>query len=366
MILRYYPTKDSTIYELYPEKNTGLDAMLEINKTIVGSGSYNSRILLDFDYVAISKSIVDVGLNPNAFDYQLKLFIAEANEIPFDYTLYCYPTYGDWSMGVGRYSNSPETKDGASWRYRVSANNTATAWETSSFVANTTASWNTDPGGGVWYTSSIASQSYSYTTSDLSMDVTSIIRKVQSGSINFKGFLIKKSDTDESPNESVFNSLKFFSKDTHTIYLPVLEARYDDSISTGSLGLIDTSDDINIVTINLKSSYSERSTPIIRMSARYRYPADTFATASGYMTRYKLPAGTQYAVYNAQSDDVIIDFSEYTKLSSDATSNYIKLHLDSFQPERYYRLLLKVPNPGTDSTYQIYDEKWIFKVTRGQ
>ena len=65
------------------------------------------------------------------------------------------------------------------------------------------------------------------------------------------------------------------------------------------------------------------------------------------------------------NDDVVIGFSDYTKLSADSTSNYIKLHLDSFQPERYYKLLFKVPNSGSSSAYQIYDNKWIFKVTRG-
>ena len=95
-------------------------------------------------------------------------------------------------------------------------------------------------------------------------------------------------------------------------------------------------------------------------------PVDTFATQSGYLTRYKLPTGSQYAVYSAQSDDVVLEFSQFTKVSDDNTSNYIKLHLDSFQPERYYKLVLKVPNSGSNSTYQIHDNNWIFKVTRSQ
>ena len=58
MILRYYPTKDTTIYEKAPSTNAGIDEILEITKipatgTTGGSvtGSYNSRILLDFDYL---------------------------------------------------------------------------------------------------------------------------------------------------------------------------------------------------------------------------------------------------------------------------------------------------------------------------
>jgi len=360
MILRYYPTKDTTIYEKYPNKNTGLDAILEINKEVDGSGSYNSRFLVDFDYVAISKSISDMGYNPNNFNFGLKFYVAEAKEIPVDYSLYCYAVSGAWDMGIGRYGNYPETVEGTTWY-----NRTTESWLTGSFVAGVTGSWDVRAGGGNWYTTAIASQSFSYTTSDLDFDVTNIMRLVQSQSISFNGFLVKKSNIDET-SADVFFSLKFFSKDTNTVYLPILEAKYDDSTNAQSLDLIDTNEEFNVVPINLKQQYSEKSTPVIRFGARYRYPVDLFTTSSVYLHRYRLPVGTQYAVYTATNDNVIIDYSEYTKVSDDNVSSFIKLHLDSFQPERYYRLLLKVPNSGSNSTYEIYDNKWIFKVTRNQ
>ena len=368
MILRFYPTKDATIYERYPERNTGLDAILEISKVVVAtgsalSGSYNSRILLNFDYTAISSSIVSLGYNPNQFSYGLKLYVAEANEIPMDYTLYAYPVSQSWEMGIGRYGNSPETKAGVSWYYRNTADDISTSWATGSFGPTSTGSWSSTKGGGTWFTSSVASQSFSYITSDIDMDITSIVRGIQSGSYTFNGVIIKKSDTDES-NTNIFNSLKFFSKDTHTVYLPVIEARLDDSVSAGTLSAINVDDDINIVASNLKSTYAENSTPKIRISAGYRYPTPVFQTSSLFLTSYRLPSGSQYAIYSAHGDDVIVGFSDYTRLSDDATSNYVKLHLDSFQPERYYRMLIRVPNSGSTSTYQVYDQKWIFKVTR--
>lgn len=362
MVLRFYPKKDTTIYEQYPEKNTGLDAMLEVNKFIDGA-NYNSRILLDFDYSAVSASIVSLGKDPNQFNYHLKLYTAEAKEIPVDYILECYAISDVWDMGVGRYGNVPETKDGASWYYKKGVYSPAYQWSTGSFAPLVTASWSTNPGGGTWYTSSIATQSFSYTTSDVDMDVTSIVREVQSGSFNFNGFIIKKREVDEL-SADVFNSLKFFSKDTHTVYIPVLEARFDDSIDTGSLSYINNAEDFNVVAVNLKGTYNEASTPTIRFSARYRYPTQTFSTSSVYLDRYKLPSGSLYAVRSAHSDDMIVNFDEgSTKVSHDDMGSYIQLYLDSFQPERYYKLLLKVPNSDT-ATYDVYDENWIFKVTR--
>lgn len=366
MILRFYPTKDSTLYELYPIKNTGLDAVLDISKTISSTASYNSRALLDFDYTAISASIVDLGYDPNDFNYNLKLYTVEANEIPTNYTLYAHAISGSWNMGIGRFSNSPQTVEGVSWTYKGSRYETGSAWTTSSFETNVTASWNVNKGGGTWYTSSAASQSFDYTTTDINMDVTAIMNEVQAGTIpSFNGFIIKKSEEDEQ-SQYIFNSLKFFSKDTHTIYVPVLEAKYDDSSYVTTLDLIDVDDQYNIIPVNLQTSYSEGSTPKIRFSARYRYPTQTYTTSSLYVERYRLPADTQYAIYSAQSDDIILGFSDYTKVSADATSNYIKLHLDSFQPEQYYRILLRVPNTGSGTSYQILDPKWIFKVTRSQ
>lgn len=364
MVLRFYPKKDATIYERYPEKNTGLDEIIELSKVIVDSSSYNSRILLDFDYSAISASIVARGYNPNQFNFKLKLSTTDATEIPLDYTIYCYPVSDSWSMGVGRYGNSPETTNGVSWFYRNGKAQPATSWPTTSFAATVTASWSVESGGGTWYTSSVASQSFSYTTTDVNMDVTSIIRSVQSGSFSFQGFLIKRSDADEQSAVEA-GTLKFFSKDTHTVHLPVLEALYDESTGTNTLSAIDTNEDFNIIAVNLQPEYKEASTPTIRFSSRYRYPVYTFSTSSNYLTRYRLPSGSQYAICSAHTDDVFVNFSEYTKLSNDGTSNFFKLHLDSFQPERYYKILLKIPYSGS-SDYQIYDENWIFKVARSQ
>ena len=91
------------MYEKYPERNTGLDAVLDIAKVIEGTGSFNSRVLIDFDYTAISASIVDMGLNPNTFKWNLKLYGTEEQEVPLEYTLYCCPVAQSWSMGIGRY-----------------------------------------------------------------------------------------------------------------------------------------------------------------------------------------------------------------------------------------------------------------------
>lgn len=371
MILRFYPSKDATLYESAPDRNTGIDQILEL-QTIGATGSagsaatssYVSRIVLDFNYTAISSSIVALGYNPNDFNFNLKLYATEPQQIPVDYTIEAYPLAASWNMGVGRANTSPATTEGVSWYYRESKATPGTAWQTASFAALTTASWQVKPGGGVWYTSSVASQSFSYTTTDIDLDITSIIHEVQSGSISLNGLIVKRSQTDETSLSS-FSSLRFYSKDTSTIYSPVIEARYDDSAQTGTLPTIDTDQEINLIASNLRSAYKEDSRPRLNISPRYRFPTRTFATSSAYLDAYRLPSGSQYAVYLAKSDDAIINFSDYTKISSDNNGSYFRLNLSSFQPEQYYRLLFKVPDSDAVS-YDIIDNNFIFKVERNQ
>ena len=369
MILRFYPTKDTTIYENDPERNTGRDQVLEIIKvSATGSGggavtaSYNSRILLDFDYTAISSSIVSLGYDPNDFDFGLKLYATEAEEIPLEYSLEAYLVSGSWEMGVGRKSTTPATTEGTSWYYRAGKTDLYNIWATESYAAQVTASWQVNPGGGNWYTSSIASQSYNYTTTDVDMDITPLVREIQSGSIDFNGIIIKK-NLDAEQNLQTIKALRFYSKETQTIYSPVIEAKYNDSVTTGSLTIIDTDEEYNVICTNLRQRYKEGARPKLNFAPRYRYPVLTYQTSSLFLDQYRLPSGSQYAIKFAHSEDDVIGFSPYTSLSHDDKGSYVKLHLDSFQPERLYRILIKVPQDDGVS-YDIYDRNWIFKVER--
>lgn len=364
MILRFYPKKDATIYERYPNKNTGLDAVLDISKTLDGSTPYNSRVLIDFDLDTISDEITNMGHTLGQCDWKLKLFVTDEEEVPLTYNIECYAISQSWNMGIGRYGNIPETTEGVSWRYRKALTDISTKWTTGSFAANTTGSYITTAGGGTWYTSAIATQSFDYKVGDLNIDVSSIIDKAFSGSIDFQGFLLKKTTTDEA-SASTFRSIKFFSKDTHTVYSPILEVSIDDTSYQTSIPQLDVHDPFTIAITNLRESYSESSVIQFKVSAHPNYVTPTFVTASGVLNNYTLPSGSQYAVYSAHTDDAIINFSNYTSINASESGNYFVLPFQSFQPERYYRFLIRVPNVDC-SGYQVYDNHWVFKVSRNQ
>ena len=98
------------------------------------------------------------------------------------------------------------------------------------------------------------------------------------------------------------------------------------------------------------------------MSARPKYPTRTFSTGSIYLTEYKLPQNTYWAIKDEYSDEMIIDFDEnYTKVSADNTSSFFDVYMDTLQPERYYRVLIKTTLNGSSV---VIDNRNVFKVVR--
>jgi hypothetical protein len=58
---------------------------------------------------------------------------------------------------------------------------------------------------------------------------------------------------------------------------------------------------------------------------------------------------------------MIYDFEQFTKISCDTSGPFFDVYLNTLQPERYYRLLLKTQIDGTS---QIIDNNNIFKVVK--
>ena len=365
MIYSIFSVKDATLYEQYRSLNTGLDAVLEVNKVASVSGSsaiyYNSRIAVKFDLTNFTSNFDNALLTQTA-SYYLRLTATEPSEIPTSYDLYAYPISQSWNMGTGRYTTAVTSSDGASWNFRLTSANTRTTWLTASFANGTTGSWATIPGGGTWFTASAHSQSFSNQTTDVLMDVTTAVRQwIANAQVN-DGFIVKKSDVDEQ-SSNVFKSLRFFSRDTHTVYGPRLEMRYDDSTYLTSSTLVDYTDEVAVNLSNIQPSYAEGSKARINISARPKYPDRTFAVTSYYYDAYRLPSSSFYSVRDAHTSDIIIPFDETnTKISADGNGSYFILNFNGLAPERYYRLLIKSKTSSAEE--YLYDKNWIFKVVR--
>ena len=373
MIYSIFPTDDTTLYEATSSLNTGLDAILEISKAGLASGSagsqvasgsvYNSRALIKFSVTDISASIAAGTItNPR---FYLNLYATEVKDLNVSYNIKAFPVSQSWDTGQGRLVNNPKSTVGASWKYRDSELS-GTQWTTASFgTQNSTGSFTTTRGGSTWYTGSgyESSQSFSSQTADIRMDVTDVVFKWISGSIPNNGFVVKRPRSEEN-NATQYGSLKFFSRDTNTIYLPKLEVAWDDSsFNTGSLSEL-TNEDIILYMKNNMDTYPSGSRSKFRVAGRERYPAKTYATQSSALTIKYLPTSSYYSIKDASTGETILPFDpNYTKLSCDATGNYFKLWMDGLQPERYYKFVFRVDTEG-NTVKRVFDDDYIFKVTR--
>jgi hypothetical protein len=196
------------------------------------------------------------------------------------------------------------------------------------------------------------------------MDVTDAIKIWISGSsgasIPNYGFLIQFSDEDEL-DSTVQGYIRYFSRDTHTIYVPKLTMYFDTgSFITGSLTSANL--DSYVVYTQTKPQYKDTEIAKIRIYARDKYPQKSPTNLFPIETIKYLPATTYYAVYDALTDEAIIPYDNiYTKVNCDATSNYVYVDMNGFMPERYYRLELKI----VDGFMQKYvSDQIYFKVVR--
>jgi len=374
-VYKLFPEKDSSIYSEFPLMNTGVDSILDVSTFYNSLSPAVSRFLIKFSQDEIG-DILENKIGNSNFQTNLKTYIANITGLNADTTLEVYPISGSWNMGTGRYTNSPQTQNGVCWTYRLSSG--SEAWP-NTYNAYVTASYSgSNIGGGTWYTGSnlgldvTQSQVLSYSSDkDLNVDVTNTILTWYSASNSLggfinDGFIIKQSNEDEFiADQNYVTTVKYFSVDTHTIYPPQLEFKWDDfAFNTGSSSntIINTSRMVASLDNNA-GTYRRGSVEKIRVNSRPQFPQRVFQTASIYTTNYYLPTASYYAVKDLDTNEFVIDFDEtYTKISADSESSYFTLYMNGLEPERYYQILIKT-NIGGETL--VLDDNYYFKVING-
>jgi hypothetical protein len=341
-IYKIFPEKDTFISSYRSTQNFGRDEILEIsNETEITSINADvTRALIQFPTSQIT-DLVNNKISGSSFASYLKLFLANAT-LPIDYTIFGYPISQSWDMGLGRSANDPITTEGCTW------------------ISTGTINW--DVSGSDFITNPFSSQSFTYIDSkDINMNLTSITRLWYSGSIQNNGILLKLSSSIE--NSTIPLITKFFSMDTHTIYPPQLEFRWDDSLYNTTLTQL-TASNFNSVISNNKAEFEEDTIYTFRLKSRDKFPARAFTTSSVYLNTKALPSTTYWALKDVKTEEMIVDFdTNYTKVSCDNTSNYFKLYMNGLEPERYYQILIKTILSNGE-TIVIDDKSNYFKIVR--
>ena len=378
-----YPAQDTSIYESSKTLNTGLDEILEIGKrdTTGGTSYLKSRSLVQFDLTQVNSALSKYSVNIEDCKFFLQLYTTHAVNLPSTYSVEAKILGNSWDNGLGVVNSNPIITEGCTWSYPISGSH----WTSGSQnleIANGSNLFIKGTGEGGSYLEQspdtglqlVFSQSFSQITdldtaastrnTDIYMDVTSAIRTWQSGSndvaIPNYGFLIQFSDETEAATNK-HGYVRFFSRETHTIYVPKLLMLFDkSSFATGSL------DEFNIesykIYTDLHKEYLDTSVNKIRIFVRDKYPQKSPTNLFPETAVKYLPSGSLYSIRDAGTDEVVIPFNDtYTKISCDSTSNFINLDMSGLMPERYYRLVFKV-------TSGIYDEfiedDFYFKIVR--
>ena len=364
-IYKIFPEKSATLYSYYPATNAGLDEILEVSTYLsIDETNEISRPIIKFPSSEIS-DILNNKVSGANYDCYLKLYLANASEIPLTYTLFAHPLAKDWNVGTGKFGNSPSTEDGVSWGYTDQSG--SIAWTTGTFPTGTTGSYyiSGSVGGGIWQTSSLYQGTQSFTnisSKDVEIKVTNTVKAWYSSSISNYGFILKHSSSLEFTTASKFE-LKYFSGNTHTIYPPALEIRWDDSVyNTGSLTVV-TSSLFALTLGNNKSYFHQDSIQRFRVNVRDTYPSVAFRTSISYANSKALPSSSYWSLKDLDTEDTIVDYdTSYTKISCDSNGNYFDVYMNGLEPERYYRIIIKTIVGGKEVI--ISDKDYIFKVIR--
>jgi hypothetical protein len=378
----FYAEKDTTLYEKYPKQNTGIDQILELTKIASGSklngiiqtNQYNTRFLIDFgsQITTLSSSIASgdipkVTNHAKSASVYLSLKAADASDLLQEYTIKAFPVSESWTNGNGNFVDEPIQKYGASWYYKTS-DDAADGWMTGSVPSSGTVQGTTETlGGGSWITGSSyeASQSFKNEVPDIRMNVTDIVANWLSGSISNYGFIVKRPYSDEISGQ-VLGNLKFFGRESHTIFVPRLEVAWDNTSNVGSSSVSEINSETYIPYFkNIKSEYRTSEITKFRIGVRPEFPSRTFRTSSFYLTAERLPTSSYYSIIDSVTDETIIPFdTTASKVDCDSNGSFMKLRMDSFMPERYYKIMLKITRATSsyDDT-QTFDD-FYFKVVK--
>ena len=367
-VYKIFPEKSATLYSYYPTLNAGIDEILELSTYTEIDGTYQvSRPIIQFPQSEIT-DIITNKVGAANYIASLRLSLAQAYQIPQNYTIFCHPVVYDWNIGTGRPSDSPIITDGTSWQYIDQAG--GSEWYVyGQLPIGATGSYSAtgNVGGGLWWYNSNYESTQSFiniSSKDIKLDVTNTVADWYNNAISNYGFILKHSSLLEFSTSSAVE-LKYFSANTHTIYPPCLEIKWNDYIyNTGSLSYVN-SPSIVATLANNQSEYQQDSVQRFRVNIRDKFPTRAFSSTSVYLVnKVFIESGNPvYQIKDLDTKEIVVDYDDiYTRVCCDPIQgNYFDIYMNGLEPERYYKILIKVTLGGTTT---VLDDNYFFKVIR--
>jgi hypothetical protein len=358
-----------------PYRNTGLDEILEIKAGYdATSGDFvEARVLIQFDEINSTLNYIKSRYAPSgSISSYLILHTVQKSELPETYKIKALKVVDGWLNGSG-YTTLPAgtisstyESDGVTWK--TVAGYGSTTWVDAATSSSSQISYTSSPGGGDYSGSITATASFNFKKNDnVIIDVSNIVNTWSSGSQN-SGFLLK---FDTTFNSSSFSqgmpTIQVYSSETHTVYEPQLLFAWNDQTYTVSSSSFTAFTDSSVIyPIVFKNSYPQGTDVRVNLGVRPRYPRKTFSQNTDFSTLSALPQTSYYQIRDAHNNEIIMPFSQFTKISSIDTSGtlqtYFNFYTGPLYPERFYRIEFKVQYNNGIIEY-IDSDDFIFKVT---
>ena len=397
------PTEDTTIYGYAKEVNAGIDEVVELNtrRSIGGleeefDDPKPSRILMKFpevdgDFaevapdgpnafaqfgfetadrnVSVAPSPAQVGVGgPNAFAFfgepeapkrtpnpsskpepegesfgstgWLRMWFVSGMGMPKRYEIEARRLNQNWREGRGRAENRPPTEEPASWTARLFEK-----------------SWQSE--GGDFKKRPVAKEIFDGDDPDVNLKLNSLL---SSGLEH--GILLKR----KNENFDRRTELKFFSKDTRTIFIPhLLIGRDTYELDAEGANPIEEENFTAYVAglenvyhggavrfeVTVEEKFKQRQFLGVRPSKRKQS-----IESSRYLPRRSL----RYKIEDVRTGTTFFPFDRrYSAVSFDGHSHYFDVNIDNLPPKREYEIILKHVDPKTGKE-TIFDNHQTFKV----
>jgi len=381
------PSLDSAIYSDNKYQNTSNDQILELVKTkntyyTSSNDLFVSRILTYFDLNQISNVISTYNIpvpstssiiNSTESNFIFKMYVANSdNLIRNKNILALYPISSSWSQSFGTRSDLEIVSDGVSW---YSSSNSS--WNLAGgdyindplFECNSILDTNTDEITDLsanvnkiiygWYYDILDLQNHPYSfLYDLNFGSNYYDLNSESLKINNYGFIIKRTETQEN-DDIDYGYVNFYSIKTNTIYSPILDISWDDSVYNFN------SSSVQLYTgwypyayiRRVKNKYKLNETAEFICKIRDEVYDGSLPTTGS--KEYVLDEESYYSIIDLDTGDEVIPFNNHSKISLSGSLNYFKINFENFNTNRLYKILLKTK---VKNSYVIFDNEHKFIV----
>jgi hypothetical protein len=109
----------------------------------------------------------------------------------------------------------------------------------------------------------------------------------------------------------------------------------------------------------IKSEYKQTERKKIRVGVRNQRPIKTFSSKSDYSLDNFVTHDMYYSISDAETQETIIDFCEYTKISCDSRGHYFNFDFGCLAVGRFYRFAIQTE---VDSEIEVYEDTRNFRI----